>query len=452
MKTKRFNLLAAIFAVLMSVNPAKAQLLEAGTKFIMSEYIKTKEAREKMEEIQPAYEKWIKLLEDYISKTGKVGDCNNIGFKELSNNRESSYFSYKCGIEEDGNIAFLNVKNKVKIDNCAIGSEFRMEFDIRKNYLEVSSFPKKNDCVFFQPSCRTLISGSCPSNMVFVGGGTFAMGCPSSAVCYENGSASTLRQVRVNSFCIGKYEVTQKEWQEVMGNNPSKFKNCGSNCPVEQVSWNDTQEYIRKLNAKTGMNYRLPTEAEWEYAANGGCSSKNYGNTFSGSDDLNKVGWYFKNSNKQPQAVGKKQPNGLGIYDMSGNIKEWVNDWAEKNWAGGLSGYDKSDVDNPKGSSTGSVKITRGGYWSANAPFNFECRVRYRDSEPPNTRKDILGFRLVHTPVENLGSRPKTQLGSGRGSGNGFNNGYADGESGGIGDMLQGLKNARESNKNSDKE
>jgi len=424
MKTNRFNLLAAIFAVLMSVSPAKAQYMEAqllgaGFKWLKNEYIKTKEAREKIEEIRPAYEEWIKLLEDYISKTGKVGDCNTIGFKYFSNNRgETPNFSYTCGLRDDGNIVFLNAKNKIKIGDCDQGYEFKAEFDIRKNYLDVFSI--RPACVFFQPSCRTLISGSCPSDMVFVGGGTFTMG--------------TEHQVRVNSFCIGKYEVTQKEWQEVMGNNPSKFQNCGSNCPVEQVSWHDTQEYIRKLNAKTGKNYRLPTEAEWEYAALGGCSrSENY--TFSGSNDLNKVGWY---GTKQPQGIGKKKPNGLGIYDMSGNVKEWVNDWSEKDKWSNLYGYDKSDVDNPKGSSTGSVKITRGGYWNI---YNTLCYVRHRDSEPPNTRKDILGFRIVHPPVENVGGLTpenlrslspsgvvKTPLKGRRGTatGGGFNDGYAE--------------------------
>jgi len=160
MKTNRFNLLMAIFAILMSASTAKAQLeallIEAYVKWIMNEHNKSKDYREKIEEIQPAYETWIKLLEDYTSKTGTIGDCGTIGFKQLSNNRnDSKYFSYECGIKE--NIAFLKVKNKVKIGNCNEKSEFKAEFDIRKNSLDVFSFPMgKDDCVFFQPSRRTL--------------------------------------------------------------------------------------------------------------------------------------------------------------------------------------------------------------------------------------------------------------------------------------------------------
>jgi hypothetical protein len=396
MKTKRFNLFTAIFAVLISVSSANAQLLEMAGKWLIGEYIKDKEVRKQIQEIQPTYDGWIKSLEDYISKTGKVGDCKTIEFRLLSNNRdETPNFSYECGIE-NGNIAFLYAKNKIKIGNCDIGSTFKAEFDIRKNELNVFSAPMGNDaCVFFQPRCKTLISGSCPANMVFVGGQTFLMGCDynrdNTNKIYCPWADASSHKVTVNSFCIGKYEVTQKEWQEVMGRNPSKFQNCGGNCPVEQVSWNDAQAFIGKLNAKTSMDYRLPTEAEWEYAARGGCKE------VSGFDE-NYVAWYSKNSNNQTHAVGGKQQNTLGIYDMIGNVGEWVNDWY------GI--YNKSEVDNPKGPNSGSNKVARGCTYNNKRDG---CHTRLRFQYPPNTSKDILGFRLVHLPIDKAVLQKKCQ-------------------------------------------
>jgi TonB family protein len=445
MKTKRFNLFTAIFAVLISVSFANAQLeliIKEGAKFIVNDIKKEREVIKKIEEIQPTYDAWIKSLDDYISKTGGVGDCNAIGFKYLSNNHgETPNFSYECGVRENSNIAFLNVKNKVKIGDCNIGSVFKVEFDIRKNELDAFSFPINEACVFFQPSCKTLISGSCPPNMVFIGGGTFTMGCDHRLFCSDN--ESLLRNVTVNSFCIGKYEVTQNEWQEVMGNNPSKFKNCGSNCPVEQVNWNDAQTFISKFNAKTGMNYRLPTEAEWEYAARGGCKGKVGKIENLGSNEP----WYNKNSNNQTHSVGgAKRSNPLGIYNMSGNVWEWVSDW--------YGVYNKSDVNNPKGPSRGSQKIARGGAWSSAMG---ECRVTKRSGETPDTRKDILGFRLVHPPVNKATvSQNTTGLQTNgktvqqilqnaaikrpaNGETGGFNEGYAEGGSGGLDGMMGGL-------------
>ncbi|HUV08617.1 MAG TPA: SUMF1/EgtB/PvdO family nonheme iron enzyme, partial [Spirochaetia bacterium] len=135
-----------------------------------------------------------------------------------------------------------------------------------------------------------------------------------------------VRTVCVDDFYIGKYEVTQSQWQSVMGNNPSFFKKCGEKCPVEQVSWNDIQEFITKLNTKTGKKYRLPTEAEWEYAARSGGRKEKYAGT-SSDIELGKYAWYSANSGGSIHPSGQKQPNGLGLYDMTGNAWEWCQDW-----------------------------------------------------------------------------------------------------------------------------
>jgi hypothetical protein len=169
------------------------------------------------------------------------------------------------------------------------------------------------------------------------------------------------------NFYIGKYEVTQAEWQKVMGNNPSNFK--GANRPVEQVSWNDVQEFLRKLNALTGGNFRLPTEAEWEYAANGGLNKDNY--EYAGSNTIGIVAWFTDNSGNATHPVGTKQPNSIGIYDMSGNVWEWCQDC-----------YDSSC----------SRRVRRGGGWGSDAS---NCRVANRNYDSPGGSYDNLGFRLA---------------------------------------------------------
>ena len=161
--------------------------------------------------------------------------------------------------------------------------------------------------------------------MVRVEGGAFTMGCTREQTdCGDDEKPA--HQVRVSSFELSKYEVTQELWEAVMGENPRSFKNCPQ-CPVERVSWDDVQEFLRKLNAGGGR-YRLPSEAEWEYAARGGSQSRGY--EYAGSDTLDAVGWYRGNSGSTTHPVGQKQANELGVYDLSGNVWEWVQDcWNE---------------------------------------------------------------------------------------------------------------------------
>lgn len=221
--------------------------------------------------------------------------------------------------------------------------------------------------------------GNVRFEMVRVVGGTFTMGGTAEQGSYANDDKPT-HQVTLSSYSIGKTEVTQVLWQAVMGSNPSNFK--GSNLPVEEVSWEDCQTFIRKLNALTGKNFRLPTEAEWEFAARGGNNSRGY--KYSGSNTLSNVAWYDDNSGSQTHPVGTKAPNELGLYDMSGNVYEWCSDW--------FGNYSSSSQYNPTGSNTGSNRVYRGGSWFSYAGF---CRVSNRDSYSPTFRHDILGLRLA---------------------------------------------------------
>jgi formylglycine-generating enzyme required for sulfatase activity len=179
---------------------------------------------------------------------------------------------------------------------------------------------------------------------------------------------------------MGKYEVTQAQWERIMGDNPSRSK--GDNLPVENVNCEDVQEFISRLNAATGKQYRLPTEAEWEYAAHGGNKSQGY--IYSGSNDLNEVGWFFEDSNSQTHPVGTKAANELGLYDMSGNVWEWCNDWGDN--------YSSSQQQDPMGASSGSDRVFRGGSWLNTAEH---CRVSYRFNYAPSHRHSYLGFRLA---------------------------------------------------------
>lgn len=224
-------------------------------------------------------------------------------------------------------------------------------------------------------------------DMVFVAGDTFLMGGRDDEVQDDE---KPVHQVTLGDFSIGKYPVTQALWQAMMGagNNPSFFS--GDHRPVEQVSWDDAQAFIKNLNKKTGrfapgLVYRLPTEAEWEYAARGGQASR--GHKYAGNDDLKEVGWYWKNSHKETKTVGLKRPNELGLYDMSGNVLEWVEDRWHKSY----------DGISPDGSAWtdmlgGSSRVLRGGSWSDD-PLN--CRVAYRLNHWPVSRNNYVGFRLV---------------------------------------------------------
>ena len=210
--------------------------------------------------------------------------------------------------------------------------------------------------------------------MIKVEGGTFQMGSTSG-----DSDERPVHQVTLtNDYYIGETEVTQELWTAVMGSNPSRFKS-SNQLPVEKVSWNDCQRFITKLNALTGRTFRLPTEAEWEFAARGGNASEGY--TYSGSNNEGDVAWYGSNSNDETHVVATKAPNELGIYDMSGNVWEWCQDW--------YGSYSSEAQTNPTGPTSGSNRVIRGGSW------DFSCRVAYRRGDFAWGAGDDLGLRLA---------------------------------------------------------
>jgi len=304
------------------------------------------------------------------------------GTIKVESNADGSVYvdnDYVCSISKGTIKTLKNIKTgshtvKVKTDD-----ETKTEYvTVQKNSTSSLNF-------YFAPASTG------DDNMVFVQGGTFQMGSN------EEADEKPIHTVTVNDFYIGKYEVTQKEWKEVMGKNPSNWK--GDELPVERVSWYDAVEFCNKKSEKEGLQkcysgsgknitcnfnangYRLPTEAEWEYAARGGNKSRDY--TYSGSNSIGDVAWCSSNSGSKTHPVGKKQSNELGIYDMSGNVWEWCNDWYDSNY------YSSSPRNNPPGAS-----VFRGGGWRGSAG---DGRVADRRYHNPASSSSSIGFRLVHS-------------------------------------------------------
>ena len=238
---------------------------------------------------------------------------------------------------------------------------------------------------------RTFTVNGVSFEMIAVKGGTFTMGGTSEQGSDAESDEKPTHSVTLSDYYIGKLEVTQELWRAVMGDEPTYNGGWtdeygkGTNYPAYRVSWNDVQEFIRKLNQKTGANFRLPTEAEWEYAARGGNKSNGY--KYSGSNSIDDVAWYTSNSGSKTHPVGTKSPNELGIYDMSGNVWEWCQDWKGS--------YSSGSQTNPQGQSSGSPRVLRGGSWRNNAE---DCRVSDRNADPPGHRILNVGFRLALVP------------------------------------------------------
>ena len=245
--------------------------------------------------------------------------------------------------------------------------------------------------------CDSFTVNGVTFNMVKVQGGTFTMGATPEQGSDAYDAEKPAHEVTLSSFYIGETEVTQALWVAVMGSNPSWFspkKGYAENLqrPVELVSWNDCQEFITKLNQMTGKTFRLPTEAEWEYAARGGNQSHGY--KFAGSNTIGDVAWYYNNSeglgSSSPDygthTVATKAPNELGLYDMTGNVWEWCQDWFDRSY------YSYSPTVNPTGPASGSKRVTRGGSWHH---YDGNCRVSCRNAGTMDGTWYDQGFRLA---------------------------------------------------------
>ncbi len=236
------------------------------------------------------------------------------------------------------------------------------------------------------------ITNSLGMAFVLIQPGKFIMGSPENEIGRFTGEIPHAVNL-TNPFYIQTTEVTQAQWKSVMGKNPSSQKGCGDNCPVEQVSWQDAQQFVQKLNQKEDTDkYRLPTEAEWEYAcragstaafSNGGITELDCGN----DANLDQIGWYCGNAKDQIHPVAQKKPNAWGLYDMHGNVQEWCQDWF------GVYPYD--EVNNPKGPTKGSYRAMRGGTWYSPAR-DLRCASRF--GSPPHYRFRHIGFRVCMTP------------------------------------------------------
>ncbi|MBM4055616.1 MAG: hypothetical protein FJ264_13340 [Planctomycetes bacterium] len=261
--------------------------------------------------------------------------------------------------------ADISIKNKDGVTAKIIAEQ--------KGYREIASLLSGN-----------ILDTEAGMEFIFVEGGCFQMG---DTFGDGDDDEKPVHRVCVGDYYIGTYEVTQGQWESVMGSNPSHFKK-GENYPVETVSWNDVQDFIERLNKQTGKQYRLPTEVEWEYAARSGGKNEKWAGT-NQEYQLGSYAWYVENSGSTTHPVGQKQSNGLGLYDMSGNVWEWCSDWYGGDY------YKNSPTNNPQGPSSGSDRVYRGGSW-----FDYPRYVRAsnRCFYTPESRNHYLGFRLARTP------------------------------------------------------
>ena len=254
-------------------------------------------------------------------------------------------------------------------------SELELLLQKQQEKLEAIAEKKRKD-----EATKKVVSSILSQQMIPVPGGCFKMG-NNSFFSADDADEKPAHKVCLNSFSIGKYEVTQSLWTAVMENNPSGTK--GDTFPVTEVGWGDVQQFLQELNRLTNRHYRLPTEAEWEYAARSAGKKEKY----SGGNKPDLVGWHQENSGNNVHAVGQKAANGLGLYDMSGNVWEWCQDWNSKAY------YKHSPGNNPTGPSSGKRRSIRGGAFNKKTTV---IRTVNRARQTPNKYANTLGFRLVH--------------------------------------------------------
>ncbi|MCI6800604.1 MAG: SUMF1/EgtB/PvdO family nonheme iron enzyme [Bacteroidales bacterium] len=286
-----------------------------------------------------------------------------------------------CGKEHSDSAKFCENTGKQLLKACPwedCADYGKAILPMRANFCPICGRPLQGNT---EPNGQTFMVTGVEFKMIKVEGGTFRMGATSEQGSGAFGFAEPVHSVTLSDYYIGETEVTQELWQAVMGSNPSYFKGDNQR-PVENVSWDDCQEFIKKLNRLTGKNFRLPTEAEWEYAARGGKYSKDYVYKYSGSNNADEVAWYHDNSGYETHPVKTKKANKLGLYDMSGNVREWCNDWYGE--------YQSNSQTNPTGPSEGVGRVARGGSWGDD---DWDVQVSSRDACDPDDR--YYGLRLA---------------------------------------------------------
>ena len=272
---------------------------------------------------------------------------------------------------------------KVKQNNSSSEGKKKKTTSSKLSSNNTSSSATKSYKSFYieHPGDRDAVIQQLIDDMVYVEGGTFTMGATREQGSNVDSDETPTHQVSLSGYYIGKYEVTQEQWVAVMGEKP-EYLTGSPRHPVAYVSWDDCQIFVGRLSAITKKQFRLPTEAEWEYAARGGIHSKGY--KYSGSNYVGDVAWFHDNCDHNPHPVGTKLPNELGLYDMSGNLTEWCFDWK--------GGYNSASKMNPSGPSSGSDRVCRGGSCLL---YDNSARVSNRDSCVPISRNGFIGFRLA---------------------------------------------------------
>ena len=325
----------------------------------------------------------------------------NAGLVTINGKTEEQYVTVGDTVEflaiESGAYQFKNWS----VDGDVVSTSRDYNAPVSADLNIVATFEERTTPI---PNIIDPIESLTNDELVYVEGGSYTMGATDEQGWDANFDEKPTRKVNLSSFYMGKYEVTQQLWEYVMSysgyaadgttmsaystdawldKKPSSTFGVGDYFPTYYVSYADIVNiFLPRLNKITGDNYRLPTEAEWEYAARGGCNSQAY--KYSGSDTVGDVAWYSENSNSKSRQVGTKQPNELGIYDMSGNVWEWCSDW--------YADYTSSEETNPTGADSGSYRVFRGGYWGLSAR---DCRVSVRSSANPTNRNNSVGFRLA---------------------------------------------------------
>ena len=305
-----------------------------------------------------------RVFDEIISKKKQIGEINQICPVCGAINEINALFCPTCAW------TYIPFHSK-KMDEKRLGVSKALWASRGKTNITIEEIPSQP---LPQPIMELI------HDMVRVEGGAFTMGGTPEQGDDAFDDEKPTHKVTLSTFSIGRYPITQDQWEAVMGNNPSHFK--GEKLPVESVSWFDCQEFAKKLSEMTGRHFRLPTEAEWEYAARGGKKGKRY--KFSGGHILEQIGWYNENSGNTSHEVGKKSPNELGIYDMSGNIWEWVQDWKGD--------FTEDEQVNPTGPDTGIERVCRGGGWNREID---RARVSYRGDDQPTLRYCSLGLRIA---------------------------------------------------------